>query len=254
MRVFIVLLLVSLGGCAARGHRAYQEQPATRALTDELAGRRCLVLTRPGVPASMDEVARPGTRYAMARWANDSAATDTLDLSVRYGGDGRLEWVRAVRGNVPARRAADLERVVRAGLVDDGPAAWGFRVRVVGQTVTVLPSVVCPPARRPITTERRPPPVGTDAEEAEARSALYDRIELDVSLNEAGDVIGVQLRRTSRSRLMNREAIDRAIWLQYLPALHDDVGVPSVLRVHFTVRTVRRPGPAGARRVPEVVG
>jgi TonB family protein len=258
MRDFIaclgLVLLVSLGACGARDHRPYAEQPGTRALADELAGRRCALLTRPGVPTSVDQVTRPGTRFAVTQWADEASPTDSLDLSVRYGSDGRLDWVRAVKGNVSAQRASDLEGIVRAGLADDGPAGWGFRVRVVGRTVALLPSVVCPPARRPMGTERRPPPVGTYAEEAEARTARYDRIELDVSLNEEGDVLGVRITRSSRSRLMNREAIDRAVWLRYLPALHDGVGIPSVLEVTFTVRSVRRPGPRGPRRVPEVVG
>jgi TonB family protein len=148
----------------------------------------------------------------------------------------------------------ELERILRAGLADDGPPDWGFRVRLIGKDVSVRPSVVCPPARRPAVPGRRPPPAGTDPELAEARAAINRPIELAVSLNEDGDAVDVRITRSSGSRLMDREAVDRALWIRYVPRTHDEVGVPSVLPVAFRVLPVRRRGPRGHTVMPEVVG
>jgi TonB family protein len=252
MRGCIIIAILFLGACAPRQDGAYADQSPVRAAQDEAAGRRCVNLARPPAPASLDEATRPGTRWAIMTWADRGQPTERVDVSIRYGAQGQLDWVRANGGNIPAVRAAELERILRGGVSDRGPADWGFRVRLAGGEVEgVLPSVVCPPARKP-TTGRRPRPTGTDAEMAESRQALNRRIELDVSLNEEGDVVDVRVTRSSGSRLMDREAVDRALWLRYLPMLHDDMGVPSVLPVTFTVRLVRRSGPRAA--IPEVVG
>jgi TonB family protein len=253
VRVFLVVFLVLLGGCSTREGHAYQERDAGSSIADDAAGRRCTLLTSPAIPGSIDAATRPGTRWAIARWAEGATAADSLDLSVRYGGEGRLDWVLAVRGNVPVQRAQELERIVLAALSDEGPPDWGFRIRLVGQEASVHPSVVCPPARRPV-SGRRPPPAGTDVELAEARAALNRPIELEVSLNGAGDVVDVRVTRSSGSRLMDGEAVDRALWIRYLPRMHDEVGVPAVLPVSFRVLPVRRRGPRGSTVMPEVGG
>jgi TonB family protein len=251
-RCVLAVLLVSVGACAGRGDGAYAEQPPARAAADEVAGRRCATLTRPPTPRSLDEVTRPGTRWAVATWGNRAVPTDSVELSVRYGSEGRLDWVRTTRGNVSPERVSELERIVLGGISDSGPAEWGFRVRLVGaQVQAVLPSVVCPPGRLPM-AGRRPPPAGTAAELAEARQVLGRPIELEVSLNEEGSVVDIRVARSSGSHFMDREAMDRALAIRYLPSLHDDMGIPSVIPLTFTVRLVRRRVPRGA--APEVVG
>lgn len=248
----LIVLLFSVGACAGRSDSAYAEHPPARAAADEVAGRRCATLTRPPAPRSLDEVTRPGTRWAVATWGRSAEPWDSVELSVRYGSEGQLDWVRMTRGNVSRERASELERIVLGGIADVGPAEWGFRVRLVGgQVQATLPSVVCPPGRMPM-AGRRPPPAGTEAEMAEARQVLGRRIELEVSLNEAGGVADIRVTRSSGSRFMDREAMDRALGIRYQPGLHDDVGVPSVIPLTFTVQLVRRRVPRGA--IPEVVG
>jgi TonB family protein len=254
MRGPILIVLVFCGGaCSGRSGSAFAEHPPTRSPADHAAGRHCTTLKRPPAPISLDEVTRPGTRGAVATWGH-GAAMDSVEISVRYGREGQLDWVRTTRGNVSADRAAELERIVRGGVYDAGPADWGFRVRLVGGHVqAVLPSVVCPPVRT-LMVGRRPPPAGTDVDMAEMRQARGRRIELEVSLNEAGDVVDIRVTRTSGSRFVDLEAMDRALWIRYLPMLHDDKGVPSVLPLTFTVQFVRRRAPRGWTAVPEVVG
>jgi TonB family protein len=131
---------------------------------------------------------------------------------------------------------------------EDGPAEWGVRVRVVGgEAVTILPSTVCEPGRLP-TTGRRPHPYGTAFEVQEARQALGRRIELEVSLDRMGTVTDVRVTQSSRSRLMDRDALDRALWIRYQPSLHDEIGVPSTLPGHLQrqARTTPRAHPAHA--------
>jgi TonB family protein len=254
VRIVLVAVLILAGGCSAREGHPYEDRTPVSATTDEAAGRRCVLLTSPGIPSSLDAATRPGTRWAVAQWADAAAFADTLDLSIRYGPEGLLDWVRAVRGDGPAPRSLELERILEAGLAEHGTPEWGFRIRLVGGEASIRPSVVCPPARRPAVLGRRPPPVGTDVELAEARAAVNRPIELAVSLNEGGDVVDVRITRSSGSRLMDREAIDRAVWIRYLPRTHDEVGVPSVLQVAFRVLPVRRRGPRGQTVMPEVVG
>jgi hypothetical protein len=249
----LIVLLFGVGACSGRSDGAFSEHPPTRSPADHAAGRHCITLKMPPAPSSLDEVTRPGTRGAVATWGH-GAAGDSVEISVRYGSEGQLDWVRSTRGNVSPERAAELERIVRGGVYDAGPADWGFRVRLVGgQVQAVLPSVVCPPART-LMVGRRPPPAGTTVDMAEMRQARGRRIELEVSLNEAGAVVDIHVTRTSGSRFVDLEAIDRALWIRYLPMLHDDKAVPSVLPLTFTVQFVRRRAPRGWTAVPEVVG
>jgi TonB family protein len=179
---------------------------------------------------------RPGTRGAILLWAADAASTDTVDVSVRYGVDGQLVWVRAVRSNVPVERRAELERILSGGLAEEGPPDWGFRVRVAGgQVDDVLPSVVCPPERG-IPAGRVAAPPATQQDVIESAQARGRQIELQVSLDEQGRVTSIVLRRSSGSRFLDQHAADIARASPYSPKLHDGIGVPSVLPVVLRVR------------------
>jgi TonB family protein len=169
-------------------------------------------------------------------WAGDAPATDTVDVSVRYGAEGELVWVRAVRSNVPVERRVELERILSAGLSEEGPPNWGLRVRVSGGTAPdLLPSIVCPPERG-TASGRLVAPVATDREILESVQARGRQIELMVALDAQGRVTDVTLVRGSGSRLMDQYAFDLARSSPYSPQLHDGIGVPSTIPIRLRVR------------------
>jgi TonB family protein len=235
-RGFLVLLLPAMAACAGGGQGAYSELEPARHAVDGVDGRRCFYATEPEVPPTLDLLTRPGTRGAILLWGSEAAPTDSVDVSIRYGGDGRLVWVRAIRSNVPVTRKVELERLLAGGVAEEGPADWGLRVRVTGGRVeAILPSVVCPPERG-TPSGRLVAPVATDREILESQQARGRRIELAVSLDGQGRVTDVTLVRSSGSRLMDHYALDLARTSPYLPKLQDGIGVPSVMPVSLQVR------------------
>jgi TonB family protein len=235
-RWVLVVVLPAVTACGGRGHVAYPDLEAPRRAVPGVEGRRCHYVAEPEVPANLDFVTRPGTRGAILLWAADAAPTDSVDVSVRYGVDGRLVWVRAVRSNVSVERRVELERILSGGLAEDGPADWGLRIRVAGGQVDgVLPSVVCPPERG-IPMGRVAPPLATQRDILESAQARGRQIELRVSLDEQGRVTDIALLRSSGSRVLDQHAADIARASPYSPKLHDGIGVPSVLSVVLRVR------------------
>jgi TonB family protein len=235
-RGVLLFMLPAVVACSGRGTSAYPGLESPHHAVAGVEGRRCFYVTEPQVPPSLDPVTRPGTRGAILLWATDAAPTDTIDVSVRYGADGRLVWVRAIRSNVSETRRAELERILSGGLAEDGPSEWGVRVRVAGgQVAAVLPSVVCPPVRG-TPSGRLVAPVATDREILESVQARGRQIEMSVALDGQGRVTNIALVRGSGSRLMDQYALDLARSSPYSPKLHDGIGVPSTMPVQLRVR------------------
>jgi TonB family protein len=235
-RGFLLLLVPAVAACGGRGQGAYPELEAARHAVDGVEGRRCFYITEPEVPPTLDLLTRPGTRGAILLWGSEAAPTDSVDVSIRYGGDGRLVWVRAIRSNVPVTRRVELERILAGGVTEEGPADWGLRVRVTGGHVdAILPAVVCPPERG-IPSGRVAPLLPTDREIMESQQARGRRIELAVSLDAQGRVTDVRVVRSSGSRLVDQYALDLARASPYSPKLHDGIGVPSIMSVPLQVR------------------
>ncbi len=234
--VAVVLLLpLVLAGCRSGGERRYAELEPPRQALDGLGNRRCVYVGEPQVPQSLDALTRPGTRGAMLLWATDATPADSVELSVRYGNDGRLSWVRILRSSVPSERAYELARMVETGLLADGPADWGVRLRVIeGRVASVLPGVICEAEQRG-RTGRVLPPLATSQDLVEARQARGRPIDLAVSLDESGRVTGVRLTGGSGSRYWDQYAIEVARAGRYEPKLHDGMGVPATVPVRLQV-------------------
>lgn len=233
MAAGLTALLVA--GCAKRTDRPYAELEPARQAVEGLQGRRCHYVSEPRVPDALDDMTRPGTRGGLVFWGRDAGPADTVELSIRYGSDGRLSWVRPIRSTMTADRVAELARLVSSGLDEQGPSDWGMRVRVVGGEVdAVLPAVVCNPEQGS-RIARVVTPVGTSREVAEAWQARGRHIEVTVALDEQGRVMDVRLAQSSGSRLLDQYAVDLARSYRYDPKLHDGIGVPSRLPVRLSV-------------------
>ncbi len=234
-KLLVLPLAVVLAGCASGDRGPYSHLDRPRLAVEGLGARNCHYVAAPEAPASLDELARPGTRGSIMLWGRDSSASDTVEVSVRYGYDGRLSWTRAISSNVHGSRVAELERVLSSSVGEYGPADWGVRIRVVGGTVeAVLPSVVCDARRGPRVGDVMPGIV-TRADQMEMAQAAGRDLQLAVGLDEQGRVLGVRLVHTSGSRLLDQYGMDLARAHSYEPKLHDGIGVPTTLDVRFRV-------------------
>jgi hypothetical protein len=233
MAVIVLALPVALVSCTARGSGAYADLEGARQAVGGLTGRTCHYVGKPVVPSSIDGLTRPGTRGSILLWGRDAAPTDTVDLSVRYGENGRLAWVHLIRANVRQDRVFELERLLSESLAEEGPADWGVRIRMVGGSVdAVLPSVVCPPEQGPLLSQPMRP-VGTSGEFQEAWQARSRPLEVHVELDASGNIVALRMARTSGSRLLDQYALDVARTYRYHPRLHDGIGLPGVLSVRM---------------------
>lgn len=233
--VLMVLIPAAAACSSGRADAPYPDLEPARLAIDGVAGRRCHYISEPRVPATLDPVARPGTRGAILLWGGEAAPTDSVHVSVRYGPDGRLAWVRALRSNIPVERRLELERILNGGLSREGPPEWGLRLRVVaGRIDAVLPSVVCP-AERGAVSGRLAPPLANERELQERLQARGRQIDMEVGLDEAGHVTHVRLLRSSGSRIVDQQAVDLARAFRYEPMLHDGIPVPSVLPLRLRV-------------------
>jgi TonB family protein len=230
--VGLVVLLLALGGCGPRATSAYTELGPPRTALEGLGGRRCDYIESPQAPVTLDLVTRPGTRGGILLWAGETTSADTVQLSVRYGEEGRLSWVRVIDTSMSADRAVELRRMLEGALDERGPEDWGFRIQVVGGAVTILPSVVCRPEASGF-VGGVPPPMGTVYEQAEAREAMRRPMVVEVRLDELGRVMGVRVSLSSGSRLLDDYAMDLARAYRYEPKLHDGLGAPGTLPLRF---------------------
>jgi hypothetical protein len=232
----VAAILSACGG--ARGGSAYADLEPPRHAVSGVSGRTCHYVQQPVAPSNLDELTRPGTRGSILIWGRDATPSDTVEVSVRYGQDGRLAWTRAIRSNVAADRVAEVERLLLDGLFEEGPADWGVRVRLVGGGIdAVLPSVMCLAEQGPAISHP-PRPTASREEMREATwQARVRQMEVDVGLDETGRITEVYMARTSGSRLLDQYIIDLVRLHRYHPKLHDGIGVPSTLP--FRVRIPR---------------
>ena len=201
-----------------------------------ILGRDCrLVDARDQTPA-LESIARPGVRGNVALWGREMAAGDTVELSVRYGEDGRLIWVEAIRATLGEERVAALEELVFGALDETARPDWGVRILVAGGDVAgVVPSVICEP-------ESRSP--GAIRPNIEAVRDFYlvegRRYPVEIGLDERGNVIGVRLLRETRSRAVDQFVRDYVWNSSFEPKLHDGIGLPSTLRTYIEFPRIRR--------------
>jgi TonB family protein len=231
--LLVVLVLATVAGCGP--HSDPGAPVPTNGAFPGIDGRRCEYLTRPAPPRSLEEITRPGTRGGLLLRAREASPADSVELSVRYSHDGRLDWVRPVRANVDGARLAHIGNLISAAIQDTGPADWGFRLRFVGGTLdAILPAVVCP-AQPTGRLPRVMPPTGTNREMYEVRQArrASSTISVLVYLDSTGRVTDVRLPHTTGSRLLDAYALDLARSSTHAPRLHDGMGVASQTTVTF---------------------
>lgn len=235
MQRWLVLALVfGLGGCGTRaapdpgraepGPRVVR---SARSALPGLVGRRCHFASPRDAMPDFYELARAGTRGNVALWGYALAPTDSIEVSVRYGEDGQLVWVRAIRSTLPDHRTAPLEGLLLQALNERGPADWGVRLQVVGgDVVGVEPSVICPPELR--TGIRSPVPLPLTARGFRAlEQARGRRFRVLISIDEQGRVLGVRLPMPSGDDVVNQFLVDWVHASQFRPKLHDGVGLPT---------------------------
>ncbi len=229
--------VLACGGAAAGGGADGDVVPARRAV-DGLTGRDCHYVDEPGSAPPFDGVARLGTRGNLALWGRGMEAGDSVELSVRYGDDGRLEWVRVVTATVPGERAASLVRLIRTSLADSARADWGVRIHVVGGDVTgTEPSVVCPPERDAVGSMPAPPAV-TRRDLSELYRSRGRRFMVRVTLDEQGRIMDVAIAHRTGLQSVDQLLLDYIRGSRFEPKLHDGFGVATVYE--FPVRIRRR--------------
>ena len=219
--------------CAPSGTAMPRPQP------DEVRGvhgRSCRFVHAPDRPPPLSSIARVGIRGNIALWGLEMTELDTVEVSVRYGEDGRLLWAESIRATVAEDRAAALEELVFGALEETSRPDWGVRILVVGGDIAALaPSVICEP---------EPRTGGTFRPNIEAVRHFYlvegRRYPVEVSLDERGNVVGVRLVRETPSRAVDQYIRDYVRGSSFEPKLHDGIGVPSTLRTYIEFPRLRR--------------
>jgi hypothetical protein len=222
------LAALFLGGCGAGRSAGTGTTPPGDAIPG-LDSRRCVYASAESELPSFGQLTRSGTRGNIALWGREMAPDDTVQLSIRYGGDGRVEWVRAIRTTLSGERTRALEGLVLEALSDTGEPNWGVRLLVVGGDLAGLePSVVCPPR---ITGQPRRM-VGLPVT-WEGRQALYQarglRFPVRISLDDRGRILDVELRRRIGQTEADQFLMDYIRSLRFEPRRHDGIGIPSVV-------------------------
>lgn len=229
------LALVALAGCGQGGPAV--PAPAWSAV-DEPRGADCRYAIEPGSVPTFGELTRAGTIGSISMWGRDMEPADTVELSIRYGDDGWPQWVRTVHSTVEAERATALERMVLGAVTDSASADWGVRVLVAGGAVTAIaPSVICDPVR-----ERFTATLDNLSVTQRVYEGLYQLggrpIPVQVSLDDLGRVLDVQLERRTGNRAVDLFIADFVRNSRYEPKRHDGLGVATTHRfdVRFPVR------------------
>ncbi|MFW5947605.1 MAG: energy transducer TonB family protein [Gemmatimonadota bacterium] len=234
-RTLTLLATALLSGAACAGSGG-PESPS--AAVEGAAGRRCHYVSDPDDPLSLRDVARTGVRGNISLWGRDMQASDSVEVSVRYGIDGRLDWVRAIRANVAPERARGLAQLLLENVDDRGAEDWGVRILVVGGDVAgVAPSVACEPEQTGGGGVWANAP--TTPESARAFHLLRGRqVPVVISLDERGRILDVRLTQGTYNRWVEQFIIDYIRSTSFEPKLHDGVGVPATFRM--TIRFPRR--------------
>lgn len=230
-RGLTLLGVVALAGCGARaGGASGLDGPG--GVVPGTSGRSCAFVMDADEVPRFDDLVRIGTRGSLSLWGRRSGVGDSVELSIRYDEEGRLTWVQTLTATMEPLRVAELERLVRSAIREEGPEDWGVRIRFVeGRVDAVLPSVMCAPVRAAGGQGSAAIPMGSRSEVAELYSAIGRRFRVEVALDERGRVVGVRIPHSSGSRLLDQYAVDVARGASYEPKLHDGIGVPSVLSV-----------------------
>lgn len=206
--------------------------PADEAVPIE-PGRRCFYGTRPGEIPALETVVPASARGGLRLWGYGADGSDTLQVSIRYGPTGALQWVRVIGDTTGIERAGELERLLGRSVPRDGRPDWGVRLELTteGTPVGVLPAVVCEPFR--ISRMPTPAPVGSRGEMAEMRRARGRSVEVRVLLDDHGRVAGAELAHGSGSRLMDGYILSMVRDTSFRPFLHDGFPVAGVTTVRF---------------------
>lgn len=238
--------MVLIGGLAAcggtsPGPAAGPAQAIGREWTTTMAGRRCTLASSAEELPSLNHLARIGTRGNLSLWGRDLPPTDTVVVSVRYGDDGHLEWVEAIRASLTPDRVEGLQRLLMASLNDTGPRDWGVRIRMVGADVLDLqPSVICQPEiiagmRRPVV------PLVTSGRDVRAlERARGVRYPVEIFLDSRGRITGVRLPRPSGDAVVDQFLTDWALSTSFRPKLHDGIAMPAMVEQTLYIPRRRR--------------
>lgn len=238
-RSTLVLVLVLAAGVSGCGIRGETMQTEARNAVPGLAGRSCEFVGEPAVIPPFASLARLGTRGNIALWGLDAAASDSVVVSVRYGEDGRLAWVRSIGSSLPLDRVASLERLLLESLNERGPAGWGVRLRIIGGDFAGMePSVVCPVEPRRGGSGL---PVFLPSSQHGLRALQQVRgrsFPVEIAIDDQGRIMDVRLVRPSGSSVVDQFLVDWIYSVQFQPKLHD--GIPLADTIERTLYIPRR--------------
>ena len=234
----LAFLTVTLGACGGREAPRWGDLGPAAAAVDAAPGRRCTYADEIDRLPTLDMVLSAGSAASVRLWGYGGDRGDTLTVSIRYGPEGTLQWVRVLGDSAEDAHTAELERLVRTAIPMDGKPDWGVRVAFTGdgRAVRVLPAVICP--AYPVSNMPTPVPLGSAYEVAELRRARGRTAEARILLDDLGRVVDVEIVRTSGSRLLDRYVLAIARATAFRPHLHDGFPVAGVttLRPDFDWR------------------
>lgn len=206
----------------------------------------------PDIAALVD--VEPFRRALVTELAGVPPAT-AIPFSLRFSADARQEWLVGLRSegvDVPLKMR--VQRLLAEYLRRQPPAdvPWSLRLDVIaGDSIQlrVSRSEVCPV--EPLRERSAPGAGGTTILD---RSEMEDLqragpVTIGVDVDPTGRVLGVELLQSSRSRMVDDQALKRARESKYRPALVD--GIPVASRYEFKsrtrvrVRSGRLPRPGG---------
>lgn len=195
-----------------------------------LAGRRCQYVSTHEELPPFARLARPGTRGNIALLGYHAAPTDTVVLSVRYDGEGRLAWVRAIKSSVLPDQVSALEGLLLASLNEQGPADWGVRLSVIGgELSTAEPSILCPVEPRS-EGGRLPVAMPVTAREIWALEQVRGRrFPVQVTVDEQGRIMDVRFARVTGETAVEQFLLDWILATHYQPKLHDGIALAGTI-------------------------
>lgn len=224
----LAVLLLTLGACGGqRSDRWGDLGPAAEAV-DASPGRRCTYADEIDRLPTLDMVLPAGSAASIRLWGYGGDPADTLTVSIRYGPEGTLQWVRVLGDTLEDARTAELERLVGSAVPMDGKPNWGVRVAFTGdgRGARVLPAVICPAYA--VSRMPTPMPLGSAYEVAELRRARGRTAEARILLDDRGRVMDVEIARSSGSRLLDRYVLALARNTAFRPHLHDGIPVGGI--------------------------
>jgi hypothetical protein len=224
---------VALVAAACGGSNSAGAPVPAHAAVEGLTGRRCQYVAHYDSTPSLSSLTRAGTLGNISLWGREQGPADTVEVSIRYGYDGRLDWVEPIRATGEPGRIRELANLILEAVPGSGTPDWGVRVLVVGGAVLrTEPSVVC--------AARRVGGSSVWAADANVRYALADffrshggRYPVRVALDEQGRVMDVVLVRRTYSRWMDQFIIDYVRSSTFDAKLFDGIGVPATFELQL---------------------